>query len=36
MSFEFKQKLPTPEEIRAQYGMDDNLAKIKQRRDEIS
>ena len=34
MSFEFRQKLPTPEEIRSEYGLDEKLVALKKRRDE--
>ena len=33
MSFEFVKKLPTPSEIRAQYPVPENLAKLKEERD---
>ena len=33
MSFEFRQKLPTPEEIREEYSLGDDLAAIKVQRD---
>lgn len=33
MSFEFIQKLPTPEEIKKQYALPESLAKIKEQRD---
>lgn len=34
MSFEFVKKLPTPEEIREQYPVPENLAALKAKRDE--
>ena len=34
MSFEFRQKLPTPEEIRSEYGLAEKLIAIKKSRDE--
>ena len=34
MSFEFRQKLPTPEEIRFEYSIDEKLVAIKKSRDE--
>ena len=33
MSFEFIKKLPTPAEIREQFPLPDELAKIKEQRD---
>ena len=34
MGFEFIKKLPTPEEIRSQYPIDDEVRKVKAERDE--
>ena len=34
MAFDFKQKLPTPQEIREMYPVPDHVAQIKKERDE--
>ena len=34
MSFTFKEKLPTPDQIREEYPLDPNLAAVKSGRDE--